>query len=145
MPRHTVVADRRRHLLPLPPGRHEQLPFVIDAVSGRIIAPWPPKRGSLADERRLDATLAKLESGPLPASVCWCWPHRPPEPVHGVNERGGSDDRAEAEPRADAGSGCGEATAEETGQNADAEARGGRSGGDGQVSQAGLRQLLPAL
>jgi hypothetical protein len=36
------------------------------------------------DEERLDAVLARLDLDALPASVCWCWPDRPPEPVRGT-------------------------------------------------------------
>ena len=76
MARHLHLADRRRHLLPLPPGRQAQLPFVLDALTGRIIGPWAPMRASLADEERLDRTMARIEAERLPASVCWCWPNR---------------------------------------------------------------------
>jgi hypothetical protein len=97
MPHHVVVADRRRHLLPLPEPQRAQQPFVIDARTGRIIAPWAPKRGSLADEERLDRTLARIEAERLPASLCWCWPNRDPVPVTGAADgwlRHWSKDRA---------------------------------------------------
>jgi hypothetical protein len=70
-------------MLPLPPERREQQPFVYDPDSGRIIAPWP--KGSLslspADERRLDAVLDRIAQVDADMPV-WIWPDdRPPVEV----------------------------------------------------------------
>ena len=80
------LVDRVRHLLPLPPEMRARQPFVIDARTMRIIAPWPAKRPLPGDEARMDEMLQCLELGALPAAVCWCWPDRPPEPVRGSGE-----------------------------------------------------------
>jgi len=71
---------RARHLLPLPPERRAQQPFVLDARTGQIIAPWPRKRPQPGDEARMDAMVEQLPRM-LPGPVCWCWPDREPEPV----------------------------------------------------------------
>jgi hypothetical protein len=62
----------------------ERQPFVFDARTMRLIAPWPRKRPQPGDEARLDALLDRLDLEALPAAVCWCWPDRDPEPVGDV-------------------------------------------------------------
>jgi hypothetical protein len=76
-----VFREMPRHLLPLPPERREQQPFVYDPVNGRIVAPWPRGPLSLADARRLDAALDRIALVDADIPV-WLWPDdRPPIPV----------------------------------------------------------------
>lgn len=84
MPRHPFAGETRRHLIALPPERHEALPFIVDLLSRRLIAPWPRKRPQPGDEERLDELLAMLDLAELPADVCWAWIDRDPIPVTGT-------------------------------------------------------------
>jgi hypothetical protein len=77
-----IPSGLRRYRLPLPPERRAEQPFAINARARRVIAPWrEPQPG---DEARLDAMLAGLDLAALPATVCWTWADRPPEPVQGA-------------------------------------------------------------
>jgi hypothetical protein len=86
MPRYrNATADHARHLLPLPLERRVEQPFVLDARTGQIVAPWPRKRAQPGDEARMDAMLEQLPEV-LPGPVCWCWSDgRPPVPVEAVD------------------------------------------------------------
>jgi hypothetical protein len=44
MPREALAAERTRHRLPVPPEMRDRQPFVVDALSMHIIAPWPHNR-----------------------------------------------------------------------------------------------------
>jgi hypothetical protein len=59
----------------------DRQPFVVDAISGRLIAPWPRRRPADGDDWRLWETIQRLDLDALPAALCWCWPDRDPEPV----------------------------------------------------------------
>jgi hypothetical protein len=69
-----IASDLRLHRLPLPPEQREQQPFVLDAATMQVIAPWPVQRPQPGDEARLDAMLARLDFSDLPAPVCRTWP-----------------------------------------------------------------------
>jgi len=84
MPRRAHDEERARHLLPVPEEMRERHGFIVDALSGHIIAPWPPKRPADGDEWRLWATVQRLGRAALPTALCWCWPDRDPEPVGNV-------------------------------------------------------------
>jgi hypothetical protein len=84
MPRSALAAERARHLCPLPEEMRDHQPFLVDALSMHIIAPWPPKRPADGDEWRLAETVQRLDLDALPAALCWCWPDRDPEPVGNV-------------------------------------------------------------
>jgi hypothetical protein len=63
MPRHAFAGDVRRHLLPLPPERRQQQPFVLDARRRRIIAPWPRKRPLPGGEERVGRGARSARGG----------------------------------------------------------------------------------
>ena len=85
MPREALAAERTRHRCPLPLEMRNRQPFVVDALSGHIIAPWPPKRPAHGDEYRLWLTAQRLgDLDALPDTLCWCWPDREPVPVGNV-------------------------------------------------------------
>jgi hypothetical protein len=67
---------------PLPLERRLELPFVIDVEAMRLIAPWSAGRPHPGDVELLDAMHARLDLAALPASLCWAWVDKPPQPLH---------------------------------------------------------------
>jgi hypothetical protein len=68
----------------MPQEQRLQQPFVVDALSGKVIAPWPKRGAQAGDAERLEVLRATIDPAALPAPVCWCWPDRKPEPVQAV-------------------------------------------------------------
>jgi hypothetical protein len=80
-----IAADlRNRHRLPPPLEMRERQPFLIDAYTGRLVAPWPRRRPASGDEARLWETMQRLDPDALPDALCWVWPDRDPVPVANV-------------------------------------------------------------
>ena len=92
------MKPRRRNLrprtqAPLPAERLAEQPFVWNAFTSRVVAPWP--RGTpltIEEQSKLLAVLARVDEL-RPDGVVWVWPDatRPPVPVSADNAVQGAD------------------------------------------------------